>query len=540
MFECEVITSGNPEPAPMRVVAVNPRPEDGDVHPAELGRFREMAESVWPQFEIANDLWTQIEEDALGHRDSDYSLVRPLESWSPLGLRDDLFQRLAANEDRLDELEYPTERLGRPGRLFFGDESQQHFPRIAMSDGQDGAVGATVVLRRSFVSAFPPGMSSLRVSFTATTREESLELGAAFAALIEPPLVDLGEDTELDLVIWWRTYIGSNTHRSDAISGNKRWFSPITSRAQNLGGVIVGTAALAVQSRKRPQTDPTRKRRLTATERDFPGDPASCPPLTADSRQSGRAVVAVHGTMACGLPLASALHELVPDRPIFRFEHDTWLPLHDNVRELCDLITGLGAESVTIIAHSRGGLVAEECARVMTHVDVITLGTPFYGTPLLSAVDVSLLGMRSLMGLIRAATGVVWVDAATYLAGFFIRGVPRGLDTMREDSDLSQRRRGEVPRIVGAVAGIAPPGDEADTAGNHFLRGIAKSGLMPDPHDLVVTRESAAARATTVLEVECDHFSYMTKRAVGQFITDTVTSAVKPDDSLPAGIPPTG
>ena len=386
------------------------------------------------------------------------------------------------------------------------------------------------------MAAFPAGTSSLRVGFTAATPAESLELGTAFTALVMPPLMEFGEETELNLLIWWRTYIGSNTHRSDGIAGNRRWFSPIISRSKELAGVIVGTAALAVQSRKRSPTDPTCKRRRTAAETEFKQYLPDCPRLTADSRRSGHAFIAVHGTMASGLPLASALHDLLSGPPIFRFEHDTWLPLHDNVRQLRALITSLSAESVTLIAHSRGGLVAEECARTMPHVDVITLGTPFYGTPLISAADVSLLGLRSLMGLIRAATGVVLVDAATYLVGFIIRGVPPGLNTMCEDSDLSQRRRDEVPRILAAVAGTAPPGDAADTAGSHFLRGVAKSGLMPDPHDLVVTRESAAGRAARVIDVECDHFSYMAQPAVRQFITDTVISMAKDRDRLsPAG-----
>lgn len=537
MFECHVLTTDNPAPAAMRVVEVHPHPEDGEVGPGELGRLSEMADSVWPQFKIAPDLWAQIKQDARGDEHSEHAFLRPLESWSPLGLREEFFGGLREREAFLDAREHETDVPGGyPGKLLVGDISPQHFPRIAMSDGHGGALGAVVVLRRSFVAAFPPGTSSLRVGFTAATPAESLELGAAFTALVTPPLVEFGEETELNLLIWWRTYIGSNTHRSHGISPNRRWFSPIISRSKEFAGVIVGTAALVVQNRKRPPTDPTCKRRRTAAETEFMQYLPACPELTADSRRRGHAVIAVHGTMACGLPLASALHDLLSGPPIFRFEHDTWLPLHDNMRQLRALITSLGAQSVTVIAHSRGGLVAEECARTMPHVGVITLGTPFYGTPLISAADVSLLGLRSLMGLIRAATGVVLVDAATYIAGFIIRGVPPGLNTMREDSELSERRRDEVPRILAAVAGTAPPGNAADTAGSHFLWGIAKSGLMPDPHDLVVTRESAAGTAARVIDVECDHFSYAAQPVVRQFITDTITSMVKrTDDLLPPG-----
>jgi hypothetical protein len=45
---------------------------------------------------------------------------------------------------------------------------------------------------------------------------------------------------------------------------------------------------------------------------------------------------------------------------------------------------------------------------------------------------------------------------------------------------------------------------------------------MPDPHDLVVSRASAAANASRVIEVDCDHFSYLEHPVVQTFLTEYV------------------
>jgi pimeloyl-ACP methyl ester carboxylesterase len=91
-----------------------------------------------------------------------------------------------------------------------------------------------------------------------------------------------------------------------------------------------------------------------------------------------------------------------------RFEHDTWPPVTQNAEELVAFLNKLDADHVTLIAHSRGGLVATRAAQNSTRkgIRVITLGTPFLGAPIAHAAEVSMLGCRSLLGAISGLDNV--------------------------------------------------------------------------------------------------------------------------------------
>ena len=74
---------------------VNPHHDDGELSSDKLGQLSEMAGSVWPQFNIAHDLWAQIDQDTRDDQPSEYTFLRPLENWSPLGLREEAFWETA-------------------------------------------------------------------------------------------------------------------------------------------------------------------------------------------------------------------------------------------------------------------------------------------------------------------------------------------------------------------------------------------------------------------------------------------------------------
>ena len=102
----------------------------------------------------------------------------------------------------------------------------------------------------------------------------------------------------------------------------------------------------------------------------------ACPDL-ADPRTAPQAkpvrcnVILVHGGLSNGLACfgdnliggRAPLLQPKPDVSLFRYEHDTWLPIQENVVELVDLMQRkLRGESLLLIGFSRGGVVATRAA----------------------------------------------------------------------------------------------------------------------------------------------------------------------------------
>lgn len=263
---------------------------------------------------------------------------------------------------------------------------------------QDGTtVGALSFGADAYLAAVDiDGDADLLVDFTPDDEQQQQELRDAIDYL-EAELPGVPHTT----MLLWRCYLGSNTKVIDGLSELSDGRSArIRVRALRATGLFA--ARIVYASHKivgRSATDFTAGRRLRRTELAFEYEAKNCPSVVttpARATVDGRfvvggvrhAVVAVHGTMACALPLAAELRQLVRNYPaVLRFEHDTWLPISDNAKQLTEAVTRLELDQVTLVAHSRGGLVARECAarlRKSTQLDVrvITLGTPFEGTPM--------------------------------------------------------------------------------------------------------------------------------------------------------------
>lgn len=516
MFYCTYSTGDDNDP--VRVPTVTVRPSEHAEPPEiisydDLNRLTEISSKIWDT-EVAPGVWESVESDAM--RGGSFHYPDDVNSWSPLRLRPELFGVLERRFEFLDNYTGARNTGSHEGSITVGSGSDLHLPVLSIGDGREDVYGAIAFLHRGFVAVVPPAASSVSLDFRAHTQQESDELNAARDSLQE-----LGDGGDIEEFIWWRVYYGSNTQRSDGVSRFKRWFRPVVGGAVGLTAVLVGTAGLVLR-KKPPRRDIMATRRVASSELKFRDYVECCPQLTPDSRAAGHAVVAIHGTMACGLPIASELHDLLKGKvPVYRYEHDTWLRLGDNWDELRQLIKSLDAASVTLIAHSRGGLVAEKVASLYPSVRAISLGTPFFGTPLIEAAQGSMIGTKALLGVIRAASGTLWIDIPTFFLGIVVGELPQGLLAMHTNSDLSDDRRlGTDSAVTIAFAGTAPSGDVDDSYGVHFLRKAADTGMMPNPHDLVVPHESAGGRVDEVIDVTTDHFSYLTQSAVRQRIEE--------------------
>jgi pimeloyl-ACP methyl ester carboxylesterase len=115
-------------------------------------------------------------------------------------------------------------------------------------------------------------------------------------------------------------------------------------------------------------------------------------------------IVWVQGTVSCGLAHLRQLLRVVPyGRTVYRFEHDTFRDIDENIDQLVDQLrrkVSADTSRVILIGHSRGGLVVRGAARELApdhpevDFEVVTLGTPHTGTPLVNA------GARVLRGLV--------------------------------------------------------------------------------------------------------------------------------------------
>lgn len=177
----------------------------------------------------------------------------------------------------------------------------------------------------------------------------------------------------------------------------------------------------------------------------------ACPSLaTIDRVEHDDAIVFVHGTASCGMVSLKDLFSLAVEGfsvpgPVYRYEHDTYLPITDNSHELVELILDRirVRRRLLIVAHSRGGLVAVDAALQLAErgfgaeVSVCTLGTPFRGTPLV-AFGKKALNVLAKIGEEIATSVPIPVLSALAKAFFYVvesPTLPRGVMAMHEEAE---------------------------------------------------------------------------------------------------------
>jgi hypothetical protein len=231
-----------------------------------------------------------------------------------------------------------------------------------------------------------------------------------------------------------------------------RWYFKVKRRA----GLLIGRIVRRSLRRPAPVTlDPGFHMRLTDEERRLDPTSLKCPRIESMAEASADIplIVVVHGTFSCAVQIAMRIRGICPAHEIARFEHDTFLPITENIKALTEELQRLailGQRRVLLIAHSRGGLVAcQAAARLRSlqptmKVNVWTFGTPHWGTPLASLSGGLAQGMGALYRLCaRQRDGAYYATyaegAASYLTS--VGQLPRGISVLSEGSDFLDMHR---------------------------------------------------------------------------------------------------
>ncbi|MDQ0728286.1 pimeloyl-ACP methyl ester carboxylesterase [Microbacterium sp. W4I20] len=391
--------------------------------------------------------------------------------------------------------------------------------------------GAAAFLRHAFIVPVREGGRAVEIEEVET--EELLVDRAAIIDQLRPFGV-----AGLRPTLLLRVYEGSNTRVTDLtlIQRAGRWLLP--RKALVRGAVLVGRVCWTVGAESQALADPTAEWRLSrATLRSLPWRAATeAPELGAlepgTLGPDTHLLVAVHGTMACAIPMAREIERIRGRNRGFltRFEHDTWLPVLTNARSLSAAIAAVGVKRVTLVAHSRGGLVALLAMGLLRRetpdirADLLALGTPFGGTPVITSAAGGLLGALTLIGSLETFSGMGF-DLVTRLSGFVIRGqLPAGLRDMSETDSAALLLIREFFTSenldVRAFGGRMAPDAPTDSFAVKMISGFTDrsfrgaDGQTQSDNDYVVPTISALRYTAEQEVIESDHFSYLTKSEV--------------------------
>lgn len=511
------------------------------------------------------ELWLETEgsvEGLLSHalRDaagSDFLLGETPETWSPAGSVDFASQGRWISLANLVLEPIVADGEIPPYSVFSGRDLSSKSPCLIGQRSSEVPVSAVAVGNDAFLVIVPPESQAVQVRV-----EEGIIAEGGDAYPDVPPWQEIGrgipDPDERELLVW-RLYQGRNSKVidgcSEAVDGIHRL---VVDRAKT-AGVLLGRIVRVVARRaSNDRSDPLLAIRRRAAWLRLPDEVRTyistfSPPLHPETRVRGGLVVAVHGTQGTGLLLAASIAGLWQETasqpvPVARFEHDTWQRLESNATELATRIIECGASNVLLVAHSRGGLVAARALQILNDkslavgapgdhaavravqdVSLITLGSPFLGTPMAHAADAAWASVHALMGSIRLVGGPA-VDATTRILSWTIkRTPPDGIRLMYPASDVLPSLRATLP-----VAALLVGGHTNDEARDfHGIRGSLRAGMGEgvfgtEDNDLVVATVSALAERPAGLTVCSDHSSYM----LAQEVRDLVAAELR---KLPAG-----
>jgi hypothetical protein len=318
-----------------------------------------------------------------------------------------------------------------------------------------------------------------------------------------------------------------------------RWLFGVANRAGLFVGRIV--RRLIVGSPSPLLADPGFSIRLGAEEVRDPDTAGACPRIDdlVPDPDGGPLVVVVHGTFACAVETAHRLRTLCPRARVARFEHDTFLPISDNVASLVEHLERLsdrGESEILLLSHSRGGLVSSQAAEAMNHlrsaphVTVWTLGTPHFGTPLAGVGGMPAQALGALYRLCARSEEnrfrATYLEAAvSYLVA--ASELPKGIASMRVGSDFLELHRLHARGLALRTWGGRCHPTSSSGLGHGVLLAPAISGFFDqDENDLVVPTASAILDASPAVG-DCNHFQYIEKCSL-QTCLATYINVVRP------------
>ena len=402
--------------------------------------------------------------------------------------------------------------------------------RLRLDVGRD-----VVAADPSFVTfAVPPGADELSLTFVDDGR---LSVVTAFSErwTIGPRRLDVGEDT----YILVDAFVGDSTTRQTAMARVTDGIARIRLRLGGRVAVLLG-ARLRVRAfaRAARDTDPSWRERLRGLEQkpEYAHLVSKHPSVQTVTADPAPIAVLVHGTFSSCVPALPAVSGLTGAIPLYRFEHDTMRPVMENVEELVEVLKRIGSSQVTLLGHSRGGLVATAAACALPAItEVLTLGTPHNGTPVAAAHD-DLLGyavasigtqVKSVLdgGLLSAHIGSMLPSG----------GLPDGWTDMLPHSSFIKLLR-RLPRPAVTAYGGIFDGGQPDLGIGPAIGAMAMTELMAADNDLVVPTSSSKPHDLPGEKLDqVHHFAYFENAFVQDRIKQALGSvnlAATPSGSL--------
>lgn len=511
---------------------------------SDLPSLAAMEPQLWPGGPRSPSLWQRLLREGAA---SDVWTGDTPETWSPLGQASySSFGALGATTRTVVAMRARRSNSIGGGEPTFLERSGVQILRL---DDESGSIGALTFSPFAFIVPIEPGADEALLEL------ESDPVILSDLEVRDTELRALGFEEPVEHVLVWRLYRGGNSSVVDGVASERGRLFRIGLGLVEGAAYLVGRLAMTVnRTIRRPEKDPWFRGRIERAIIDDLGlertTAEDCPELggLAPGSVGTEAIIAVHGTMGCAVPLARSLAVDLGGRgPILRFEHDTWNSIPDNAHELVEGIRAAGLRRVLLVAHSRGGLVARQAMGDLretapdVEVRLIAVGVPFAGTPMIGAAESGLLGMHAALGALRLVTGPA-LDAVSRLAGLLIKGrLPVGLRDMHPSETYLKAFSGSSTADISAIAGRVDPNGRADSYGVALaLRGGVTAGIFRDPttgapalNDYVVPTASASHRvpADRALEVECDHFSYFSHPDVRAWLSADPWRASNPADA---------
>ncbi|SFO04079.1 Lipase (class 3) [Nitrosospira briensis] len=357
------------------------------------------------------------------------------------------------------------------------------------------------------------------------------------------------EDYSLETFVDWRGYFGMNSAVIDGWTMMRAGSRGYVASFVGTTGFVVGTVLRRLtRPQPTPEEDPTARPRQIGMERKYSAIARSCPDLSTikEVATHERAMVFVHGTVSCGIQGLKDLfpqmtEELIPE-PVYRFEHDTFLKLDANAKELVALIKEhIDTKQLLLAAHSRGGLVAKLAAYQLRRdnypgkVTVYTFGTPNLGTPLV-AIGKRMLNLLYKMG--EDFAEVIPLPLMTSLVKGFSYAVnvptlPPGISAMQEDSPEVSMLQMFVDPVNTRTWGSDFNVGSGTSGFGAAVEGALLGALSDRRHDLVVPTASALAFGSAEPVLACSHTRYFLESAVRDeikaFLAPNVGATVAPE-----------
>lgn len=334
----------------------------------------------------------------------------------------------------------------------------------------------------------------------------------------------------------WRAYLGSGTAILDGRTGryrNRQGFPRLRFKLRglpHLPGFLIGSVLRHTGRRfdLSFKSDPTYQKRRRLIEDAEARLARQIPDLESATEVSlPSATIYVHGTRSHGLEGLRDLNPLDSHQArVFRYEHDTFLPVASNGEQLADLINRKVKTSfLTILAHSRGGLVARfarlrlEKLKYPARINICTFGTPHQGTPIINCLEqnVALLFRLGKVGVL----GLPELTRLDYVLSCLtnIHVLPEGVSFMSEGSHgLATLNYLDEPTGVECWGSNF---DLNDPQGGYglFLDSLLSGILSGTDNDLIVPTASALGFGTSHPVLSCGHSGY--------FREDLVRAAIR-------------